>query len=154
MASFERDALGEQRIEWLRGLPKAHTCGAIALVHASPGDPWKCPTSSATNDELESVYKSLGAAITVYAHIHCPYIRNVWGRLIINTGSVSLSYDGDRRASYLLLDGSTPSIRRVEYDVEREIGALATSSIPHAAWIAKTLQTASTHLNPVAGLVS
>ena len=38
---------------------------------------------------------------------------------VANTGSVSLSYDGDRRAAYLLLDDSTPTIRRVEYDVRK-----------------------------------
>ncbi len=40
--------------------------------------------------------------------------------IVANTGSVSLSYDGDRRAAYLLLDDSKPAIRRVEYDVDRE----------------------------------
>ena len=43
----------------------------------------------------------------------------------VNAGSVSLSYDGDRRAAYLLLDGRTPSIRRVNYDIDRQLKALA-----------------------------
>jgi diadenosine tetraphosphatase ApaH/serine/threonine PP2A family protein phosphatase len=63
--------------------------------------------------------------------------------VVANTGSVSLSYDGDRRAAYLLLDESKPVIRRVEYDVDREIEALASSGLPHADWIAKTLKSAS-----------
>lgn len=61
---------------------------------------------------------------------------------VANTGSVSLSYDGDRRAAYLLLDGSQPAIRRVEYDVDKEIQALAACGIPHADWIARTLLSA------------
>jgi hypothetical protein len=56
---------------------------------------------------------------------------------------VSLSYDGDRRASYLLLDDSEPAIRRVAYDLEKEIKALATSGLPHADWIARTLRSGS-----------
>jgi len=40
------------------------------------------------------------------------------------------------------LDGSTPSIRRVEYDVDRELKALSTCGVPHSAWIAKMLATA------------
>ena len=32
--------------------------------------------------------------------------------IVANTGSVSLSYDGDRRAAYLLLDNLRPAIRR------------------------------------------
>jgi diadenosine tetraphosphatase ApaH/serine/threonine PP2A family protein phosphatase len=58
---------------------------------------------------------------------------------VANTGSVSLSYDGDRRAAYLLLDESKPAIRRVEYDVDREIRALSNCGSPHTDWIAKIL---------------
>ena len=39
---------------------------------------------------------------------------------VVNTGSVSQSYDGDRLASYVVIDGDSVSIRRVEYDVESE----------------------------------
>jgi len=61
------------------------------------------------------------------------------GLIVANAGSVSLSHDGDRRAAYLLLDESTPAIRRVEYDLDRELKSLARCSLPHADWIAKTL---------------
>ena len=60
--------------------------------------------------------------------------------IVANTGSVSLSYDGDPRAAYLLLDESVPAIRRVEYDVERELEALAGCGLPHADWVAKMLK--------------
>ena len=59
---------------------------------------------------------------------------------VVNTGSVSLSYDGDRRAAYLLLDHSTPAIRRVDYDIDREVKALASCGLPHSDWIARTIQ--------------
>ena len=62
---------------------------------------------------------------------------------VANTGSVGLSYDGDRRAAHLLLDGATPAIRRVEYDVDRELAALAGSGLPHADWVAEILESAS-----------
>jgi hypothetical protein len=61
---------------------------------------------------------------------------------VVNTGSVSMSHDGDRRSSYLLLDDGKPEIRRVEYDVDREIKALADSGMPHADWIARILESA------------
>ena len=63
--------------------------------------------------------------------------------VVANTGSVSMSFDGDRRASYLLVDESKPTIRRVEYDVDREIQALANCGLPHADWMARTLKSAS-----------
>ena len=67
------------------------------------------------------------------------FVSDIHGNRTALDGSVSLSYDGDRRASYLLLDGAEASIRRVEYDVEREIGLLNDSRIPHAGWVARML---------------
>ena len=63
--------------------------------------------------------------------------------LIVNTGSVSLSYDGDARAAYLLMNGSNPTIRRVEYDVEKELKTLSDCGFPHTDWVAKILRTKS-----------
>lgn len=85
------------------------------------------------------VYRPLGKPVAVYGHIHRSYIRTISNMIVANSGSVSLSYDSDLRASYLLLDDSTPSIRRVAYDVDREIQALAASRLPHADWTAKIL---------------
>jgi len=51
----------------------------------------------------------------------------------------SLSYDGDPRASYLLIDDGTPAIRRVEYDVAKESKALVDRGVPRAEWIAAML---------------
>jgi hypothetical protein len=146
MAAASRTKLGEDRIAWLRSLPRVQIQGPMALVHASPESAWRAPTPEATDAELESVYGPLGQSIAVYGHIHRAYIRSIRSphgreRLIANTGSVSLSYDGDRRASYLLLDGATPTIRRVEYDVEKEVKALSSCGLPHADWIAKSLNT-------------
>ena len=118
MAAATREALGEERLAWLRGLPRIQIHGPMALVHASPESPWRAPAPTASDAELESVYGPLGQPIAVYAHIHRSYVRSVSGMIVANTGSVSLSYDGDRRAAYLLLDESRPAIRRVEYDVD------------------------------------
>jgi predicted phosphodiesterase len=143
MASATRAALGEERVAWVRGLPRTQRCGPMALVHASPESLWRAPSPEASDAELDSVYGTLGQPIAIYAHIHRPYIRNIAGRIVANTGSVSLSYDGDRRAAYLLLDELTPSIRRVEYDVDKELKLLAGCGLPHADWIARTLESGS-----------
>lgn len=143
MAAATREALGEERIAWLRSLPRVLIHGPMALVHASPESLWKAPAPEATDAELESVYSPLGQPITVYAHIHRSFIRSVSTITVANTGSVSLSYDGDCRAAYLLLDNSQPSIRRVEYDLDRELKALSSCGFPHADWIAKILKSAS-----------
>lgn len=139
IASASREALGEGRLAWLRGLPRNQNCGLMSLVHASPESAWRAPGPEASDAELKSVYAPLDRPIVIYAHIHRSYIRSVPGMTIANTGSVSLSYDGDHRAAYLLLDGSTPEVRRVEYDVDKELKILGDCHIPHADWIAKML---------------
>jgi putative phosphoesterase len=143
MAAWDREALGQERLEQLRKLPRRQIVGSMALVHASPDTAWRSPGPEASDSELQSTYGPLGARIAVYGHIHRPHIRALGDLTVVNTGSVSLSYDGDSRASYLLLDDAVPSIRRVEYDVEREMNAVTNRHIPHADWIAKMLRTAS-----------
>jgi predicted phosphodiesterase len=139
MAAATREALGEERLAWLRRLPRVQAHGPMALVHASPESPWRAPAPEASDAELHSIYQALGKPIAIYGHIHRPYIRSVAGITIANTGSVSLSYDGDPRAAYLLLEESKVEIRRVEYDVNRELKALAVSGLPHSDWIARIL---------------
>ncbi|MGC9949316.1 MAG: metallophosphoesterase family protein [Bryobacteraceae bacterium] len=142
MAAATRELLGEGRLAWLRGLPRVQMHGPMALVHASPESLWRAPAPEASDVELESVYAPLGRPIAVYAHIHRSFIRSVSGMTVANTGSVSLSYDGDRRAAYLLLDDSKPAIRRVAYDVDKELKLLAGCGLPHADWVAKTIESA------------
>ena len=142
MAAATRESLGEDRLAWLAGLPRTQIHAPIALVHASPESPWRAPLPEAGDAELESVYSPLGQPIAVYGHVHRSYIRDVSGMIVVNAGSVSLSHDGDRRAAYLLLDESKPAIRRVEYDMERELRALSCCGLPHADWVAKILESA------------
>src|SRR5262249_53988276 len=92
------------------------------------------------------------AAIVVYCHIHRPFIRKInAGRMTIcNSGSVGSPYDGDPRSSYLLIDDGTPSIRRVEYDIEKEVGRLLASDYPLKGWIAE-MRRKATYLPPPEG---
>jgi predicted phosphodiesterase len=146
MAAATRNALGEERLAWMRGLPRLQTHASMALVHASPETPWRAPMPEANDAELESIYRPLGHPIAIYGHIHRPYIRSVSGMIVANTGSVGLSYDGDRRAAYLVLDESKPLIRRVHYDVDKEIRARADCGLPRSDWVAKILQSASAQM--------
>jgi putative phosphoesterase len=140
--------LGQGRIEWLKSHPQMQRSGPVALVHASPNDLWKAPLPDANDEELSSVFKPLDAPLAVYGHIHRPYVRELSGITVANTGSVSLSYDGDSRASYLVVDEAKPTIRRVEYDLEVEAEALMRSGLPHAEWMCRTLRAG--HFVPLA----
>lgn len=145
IAGATRVALGEERLAWIRELPAVVSEPGFALVHASPASCWRVPAVDATDAELEAVYGVLGRPVVVFGHTHRPSIRDIAGRLkwLVNSGSVGLSYDGDPRASYVLLDEGRPEIRRVEYNVERELKALAACCLPGAAWTAKMLRMSS-----------
>ena len=132
-------SLGEERLRWLEAFPYEYSGEGFCLVHASPNDLWRAPMPNASDEELQSTYASLGARIVVYGHIHCSYVRRLRGMTVANAGSVSQSYDGDRRASYLVIDGENIEIRRVEYDVESEAEDVLHSGLPHAEWLARIL---------------
>jgi len=147
IASATRSRLGEERLAWMRDLPLMATMPGLAVVHATPQSCWRAPAAEATDGDLESCYGSLEAPMVVFGHTHIPAIRSLSTKLLVNTGSVGLPYDRDSRASYLLLDGPTPSIRRVEYRVDRELRALSSCGLPGADWTARMLR-ASAPLMP------
>ncbi len=144
IAEATRAILGNERLAWLRELPLIANEAEFAVVHASPESCWRAPVENATDEELENIYGQLGKRVVVFGHTHRPFVRRTAGQpeLLVNAGSVGLPYDGDPRASYALLDGNVPSIRRIEYDVEKELKALEVCNLPGAAWTAKMLRTA------------
>ena len=135
-----REAIGAERLEWLRALPMQWSDDGLTVVHASPGDAWHAPLAAAGDEDLVRIYGPLATRRVVYGHIHQPYLRSLPSFTVANSGSVSLSYDGDPRAAYAVIDGEQVSIRRVEYDIEREIRALHEARCPDALWLAEMLR--------------
>jgi putative phosphoesterase len=136
-APATREALGEERVAWLRDLPQEHREGNLVLVHASPGDLWQAPLPDCEDSELLTTYRPLDAEAVVYGHIHRPYVRQLDRLTVANSGSVGSPFDEDPRASYLLIDSNAPQIIRVEYDIERELALLRRSGYPDAPRIAE-----------------
>lgn len=147
-APATRELIGPDRLAWLRQMPLQWRGDALAVVHASPGNLWRSPMHNATNEELETTYAPLDRAVVAYGHIHLPFVREVGNMVVANCGSVGMPFDGDPRASYLVVDNGVAAIRRVEYDVEREIASLMRSTYPDAERIAETLRTARYVLPP------
>ncbi len=141
------ELIGQSRREWLRRLPSELRHENLALMHASPGNLWRAPMDTADASELEETYKSLNAAIVVYCHIHRPFVRRLGTGLgtmtVCNCGSVGAPYDGDPRASYLLIDDGQPAVRRVQYDVEEEVKRLLQSDYPYKEWLAEIRRSGS-----------
>src|SRR5262245_18635985 len=136
-------AIGEDRLAWLRRLPVAWSAESLSVVHASPGNVWRGPMPDATDEELESTFGPLDERTVVYGHTHRPFVRQLKSLTIANSGSVSLSYDGDPRASYAVVEDGKVRIRRVSYEIEEEVGRLLEISYPQADWIAAILRTGS-----------
>jgi len=61
---------------------------------------------------------------------------------VVNSGSVSLSLDGDMRATYVLIEEGRIEHRRVAYDVERVATEMLAVGYPNAATYARWLRTA------------
>jgi hypothetical protein len=57
-----------------------------------------------------------------------------------NSGSVSLSYDGDPRAACVVYDAGTVTVRRVAYDIEQEVHALHAVGYRSADWLSTVLR--------------
>jgi predicted phosphodiesterase len=143
MAAANRAALGEERLAWLRGLPRVHVQESVALVHAVPGTTWRSPQADASDGDLASAYRGLDRSLVVYGHIHKPFVRHLGHVTVINSGSVGMPYDGDPRAAYAVIDGGGATIRRVGYPVEREVKRLLAAGLLHATWVARMLETSA-----------
>jgi putative phosphoesterase len=134
---WARERVGEERNRWLQDLAlEWRHDDRLALVHAVPGDLWKAVGPESDDVQLSGIYGPLGARLAVYGHIHRPYIREIGDLTVANTGSVGLPFDGDPRASYLLVTDGRPEARRVAYDVERAMREVEASGHPDAKTIA------------------
>jgi putative phosphoesterase len=129
--------LGPKRAQWLQQLPLAWRQGNLLLVHATPDNLNGAPRLEAPAEQLEREYGSQGASVVVYGHIHRPGVRELAGFTLANSGSVGQPYDGDWRASYLLITDGVAEVRRVDYDLARELTELARSRYPYAEQIAQ-----------------
>lgn len=137
-APATRQLIGEERIAWLRRLPAEHREDDLVLLHASPADLWRAPPPNAEDSVLLATYESCAAPTVVYGHIHRPYVRGVRGLTVANSGSVGSPFDGDPRASYLLVDANQVEVVRVNYDIEQEAFLLLRSGYPDARRLAET----------------
>ncbi len=142
MAAYTRDALGEERLAWLRHHPPLLLEDTLALLHATPESLWHAPAPEAEDAALQAPYAPLSRPLVVYGHIHRPFFRRLPGFTLANSGSAGLPYDGDPRAAYLLIDDGRPAIRRVEYDIARETARLRDCGLPHYQWTARMIAAA------------
>jgi predicted phosphodiesterase len=154
LASFPWTArqLGQSGLEFLARLPKQqllrfspqHT---ILAVHGSPRSDEENIRSDTPERELAAMLGWGNYNLLLCAHTHLPCDRIVAGRRIVNVGSVGLPFDGDRRASYVLIKllpwgDFQIEFRRVAYDVETVVDQLIAVDHPAVGVSAYNLRTA------------
>lgn len=97
----------------------------ILMVHASPRDPmdeYVPPTVEAWEQRLAGPRVDF----LLVGHTHVPYVLPLDERTtVVNPGSVGLQRDGDPRLSYAVIEDGRVELKRVEYDVERTVAAVA-----------------------------
>jgi len=102
---------------------------SIAMFHGSTRSPNEYLYEEQVDDGM---LRSVGARLLVLGHTHVPYVVRVRTGIILNPGSVGQPRDGDRRASYALVDTASLecSVRRVEYPIEEAAEAITNAGLP------------------------
>ena len=124
-----RAALSEAQLEWLRGLPAERQAfdGRLKVVHGHPEDPDRYTYPAEFGPDL------LGDEdVLVMGHTHLQHHETYDEGIVLNPGSVGQPRDGDPRAAYAVVDLEAGRVeeRRVEYDVERVVAAVAAADLP------------------------
>ena len=102
--------LGPRWIRYLACLPDTLTlrfpdAAPIRVVHGVPGNPWAAITPLSTASQVHAWLRDIPEAAIICAHSHIALERQVDRWRIFNPGSVGNPLDGERSASYLILDG-------------------------------------------------
>ncbi|MGE5673921.1 MAG: metallophosphoesterase family protein [Mycobacterium leprae] len=124
-------ALSAADRQWLCTFPLACTEDwdgvQVEYFHATPTNNYHLLMPWAENEELARLPASPATAVAAFGHCHRPFIRNLQGVTMINSGSVGIPFDGDPRPSYAVLEihrGTTAAtLIRVQYDAEAAIRA-------------------------------
>ncbi len=149
VAEWTHDALGDERLDWLRRLPSERRLrleGTLLLAcHASPGS----QTAGFDPDldqavVLERVSRT-DARVICCGHTHVPEVRDFGWKMIVNDGSAGYVFDGDPTASWALvtLDEETVTIdlRRTEFDALAVANAISERGLPGDVYRAATVRT-------------
>ena len=149
-AEWAHDALGEERVDWLRRLPterrwRADDDTLVLACHASPGSQTAgFDQELDPNVTLERVSRT-DARVIVCGHTHIPEIRDLGWKLIVNDGSAGYVFDGDPTASWALIDledGEVRAeIRRTAFDALSVANAISARGLAGDVYRAATVRT-------------
>jgi predicted phosphodiesterase len=149
-AQWTREVMSKENLDFLAGLQPKGEEGLVGLYHASPRDPVWEYVLSALLAELCLDCQSQRICLIGHSHVALSFVREDGslatgeprragteldissGEWLLNPGSVGQPRDGDRRASWLMLDldGLSVTFMRTEYDVAGAAAAIRAARLP------------------------
>lgn len=148
-AEWAHDALGPERVDWLRRLPVERRLRdgdtLVLVVHASPGS-----QTAGFDPVLDAavVYERAAgtdARVLCVGHTHLPEVRDLGWKVVVNDGSAGWVFDGDPTASWALVDVAggevTTELRRTPFDALGVANAISSRGLPGDVYRAATVRT-------------
>jgi predicted phosphodiesterase len=144
---WHRNILGEERLEYLRGLPLYHefymSGKLVRVCHASPKSVFHRVHASASYEKKLELFEAPEEAendsdMVIYGDIHGAYSQFFDKKIIFNVGSVGNPLEMTQ-ASYGIIEGGyeekghqtfSLSIVRVSYDIEEAVRHAIDEQIP------------------------
>lgn len=149
-AEWAHDALGDERVSWLRRLPAERRLRAddgtmILICHGSPGSQTSGFDQALEASVVTERVSRTDARVIACGHTHVPEVRDLGWKLIVNDGSAGYVFDGDPTASWARLDindGEVQAeIRRTEFDALAVADAISSRGLPGDVYRAATVRT-------------
>lgn len=130
------DQLTEQQIEFLNNQQEKVTIsvdglGEVLFVHGSPRSDEEAIRKDTPQDEIEPMISSVKEPVIVCGHTHIQFDRTVFGKRIVNAGSVGLQ-SAARGACWVLI-GSEVDLRETKYDYQKAAEHILGSGVPMAS---------------------
>jgi predicted phosphodiesterase len=149
-AEWAHDALGDERLDWLRRLPSERRWRTdddtlVLGCHASPGS-----QTSGFDQHLDpsvtiELVARTDARVIVCGHTHLSEVRDLGWKMIVNDGSAGYVFDGDPSASWALIDiadGDVQAeIRRTTFDTLAVANAISARGLAGDVYRAATVRT-------------
>jgi predicted phosphodiesterase len=148
-AEWAHDALGDERVSWLRRLPAERRLmlddTMLLACHASPGSQTQGFDAQLDPSVVFERLSRTDARLICCGHTHLPEIRDLGWKMIVNDGSAGYVFDGDPTASWALVevDGTTitAEIQRTEFDTMSVANAISARGLAGDVYRAATVRT-------------
>lgn len=147
-AEWAHDALGDERIAWLRRLPAERRLWCddtlVLLCHASPGSQTAGFDASLDPNVILERLSRTDARVICCGHTHVPEVRDFGWKMVVNDGSAGYVLDGEPTASWAMLEIEgeqvTAEIRRTPFDELAVANAISARGLPGDVYRAATVR--------------